>query len=75
MKESNPIEVSDYAISQGIDIEPAFAYWLPYVTRKRDRILNSINSRIAKASHKYGIEVPTSVEHARSIDARNNNRL
>ena len=75
LKESNPIKVSEYAVAQGIDAEPAFAYWVPYVIRKRDRIVKSVNSRIAKATHKYGIEVPTSIEHVRSIDLRNANRL
>ena len=58
LKEANPIEVSEYAIAQDIDDEPAFAYLVPYVTRKRDSIVKSVNSRIAKATHKYGIEVP-----------------
>ena len=75
LKESNPIEVAEYAISRGLEKEPAFAYWVPYVTRKRDRMISSINSRIPKSTHKYGIEVPMSVEHAKSIDTRNGNRL
>ena len=39
LKESNPIEVAEYAVSQGIDHEPAFIWWVPYTLRKRDRII------------------------------------
>ena len=27
LKESNPMEVADYAIAHGIDAKPAFAWW------------------------------------------------
>ena len=33
-----------------------------------------VHSRIKKATHKYGIEVPMSVEHAKKIDLANGNR-
>ena len=75
LKETNPIETAEFAKSRGIEGEPAFAYWVPYVLRKRDRIISAIQSRINRATHKYGIEVPTSVDHARAIDASNGNNL
>jgi hypothetical protein len=53
--------------------EPAFAWWVPYTLRKRDIILSKINARIRKTTHKYGIEIPTSVENAMGIDRSNNN--
>ena len=74
LKEANPIEVAEYAHSQGLEEQPAFAYWVPYVLRKRDRIISAVNSRIKRITHKYGIEVPTSIEHAKLIDKRNGNR-
>ena len=43
--------------------------------RKRNRIVSSVNSRILKSTHKYGIEVPTSVDHAKRIDTSNGNRF
>jgi len=73
MKESHPVEVAEFAKARGIDREPAFAWWVPYTLRKRDVILSAIKSRIRKTTHKYGIEVPTSVEHAHDIDRRNGN--
>ena len=73
LKEANPIEVAEFAVSKGIEEYPAFAYWVPYVLRKRDKIVASVNSRIRKTTHKYGIEVPTSISHAYEIDRKNNN--
>ena len=55
LKESNPIETAEFAIARGIQDEPAFAWWIPYVMRKRDRIISSVNSRVKKVTHKYGV--------------------
>jgi hypothetical protein len=38
-------------------------------------ILSKIKARICKTTHKYGIEVPMSIEHAYSLDRENNNSL
>lgn len=73
LKESNPIEVAEYAKSRNIDDEAAFIWWVPYTLRKRDRIIASINSRVRKTTHKYGIEVPTSQAEAYRIDRENGN--
>ena len=50
LKESNPIEVAEYVTARYIQEEPAFAWWVPYTLRKRDRIISSFNSRIRKYS-------------------------
>ena len=73
LKESHPVEVAEYAKARGISDEPAFAWWVPYTLRKRDIILSAVKSRIRKTTHKYGIEIPTSVEHAYQIDQKNGN--
>ena len=75
MKESHPIEVAEFAKARGVADEPAFAYWVPYTLRKRDVIISSIKTRIRKTTHKYGIEIPTSIEHAYLIDEKNTNRF
>ena len=31
LKESYPVQVAEYAVSSGINDEPAFAWWVPYV--------------------------------------------
>jgi len=68
LKESNPIQVAEYITARNIADEPAFAWWVPYVLRKRDVIISAFNSRVRQTSHKYGIEVPTSVKLAIKID-------
>ena len=75
MKESNPIEVVEYAVSQNIQDEPAFKWWVPWTLRKRDRIISAVNSRVTKTRHKYGVEVPRSIKEAIALDERNGNTL
>jgi len=41
LKNSNPIEVAEYAKSRGIDNQPAFVWWVPYTLRRRDSIVAS----------------------------------
>ena len=75
LKESNPVEIAEFAVSRGIDDEPAFDWWVPYTLRKRDRIVASVNTRIKKIMHKYGCEVPSSIKQAYAIDRKNGNNL
>ena len=65
--------MAEYFAARDIQEEPAFAWWVPYTLRKRDRIIFSVNSRFRKSSHKYRIEIPTSIKHAEEIDHRNKN--
>ena len=46
LKESNPVEVAEFARARGIATEPAFAWWVPYTLRKRDVILSSIKALV-----------------------------
>ena len=75
LKESNPIEVAEFAKSRGVEKEPAFAWWVPYTLRKCDVIISAVKSRVRKATHKYRVEVPRSVKHAYEINKRNGNNL
>ena len=73
LKESHPIQTAEFAKARGIDDEPAFAWWVPFTLRKRDAIISLVKSRINKATHKYGIEIPRSLEHAYELDKKNGN--
>ena len=75
MKESHPVEVAEYARALGIDKEPAFKWWVPHTLKKRQVILAALKKRIRKTTHKYGIEISTSVEHAFELDRKNGNNL
>ena len=58
LKESNPVEVADYAVAQGIENEPAFAWWVSFTLQCCNHIIAAINSRYHhKQTHKFGIEV------------------
>jgi len=71
MKESNPVEVAEFAEARGISSEPAFEYWVPYTLRRRDRIIASVTSRCKRITHKYGIEIPRTIEEAFALDEKN----
>ena len=73
LKESNPLEVADFVTAHGLNDQPAFAWWVPYTLRKRDRIIATVNKRIKRVSHKYGVELPTSIKHSTILDRANGN--
>ena len=75
LKESYPVQVAEYSKSAGIQHEPAFAWWTEHVLKKRDRIIAKVTKRFNKVTHKFGIEIPTSVEHAYAIDKKNGNTV
>ena len=74
LKESYPIEVAEYAVSRAIDDQPAFSWWVPFTLKKRDRVIMAVKSRVRKKTHKYGIEVPMTVEDAYRLDTINGNQ-
>ena len=75
VKHSYPVLVAEYAIANQIDEEPAFAWWIEKVIRKRNRILSKIKSNYWQQMHKFGIRIPKSVEQAIAIDKQNGNSL
>jgi hypothetical protein len=75
LKESNPVEVAEYAVANTIVLEPAFLWWVPFTLKKRDQIIAAVNSRIAKKTHTFGIRVPKDIAEANAIDKDNGNAL
>ena len=75
IKNSNPIETSEFAVAWNLASEPAFAWWVPYTLRKRDTVISAVKDRVKRVSHKYGVELPKSVKEALEIDARNGNNV
>jgi hypothetical protein len=51
VKEANPIELAEYAVTNNIDKEPAFGWWVPYVFKKRDRIIAKTKAQNIGALH------------------------
>ena len=61
VKESYPVQVAKLAISNHIAEEPAFAWWVPFMMKKRNRILAKVKSKYWLRSHKFGIRIPKSL--------------
>lgn len=68
VKNSNPVELAEYAAANGLLEEPAFAWWANYTLNKRNRIISKVKSRYWKTTHKFGIRLPHSVAEALQID-------
>ena len=73
LKESNPVEVAKFAKARRINTEPAFGWWVSYTLRKGDVILSAVKTRVRQMMHKYGIEMPMSVEDCYEINHKNGN--
>ena len=67
--------MAEYAVDKGIVNRPDFSWWVPYTIKKRNFIIAAIKSRLKLATHKYGVEIPTSIEHAIRLDTTNVNQL
>ena len=74
VKESNPIEVAEFAVARKLDKEPAFAWWVPQVLRKRSHFIQKLRSRVSKSNLKFGLIVPKTVEEALKLDRDNGNK-
>ena len=45
LKVMNPVEVAEYAVANKIDDQPAFAWWVHHVFKKRDQIIKKVKSQ------------------------------
>ena len=74
-KESYPVQLAKFAISNCIAEEPAFAWWVPFVMKKRNCILVEVKSKYWLRSHKIGIRIPKFVDEVKKVDNQNGNTL
>jgi hypothetical protein len=75
LKESNPVEVAEYAAAKSFLDAPGFVWWEPHVLKKRSRIIAAVTKRHHKRTHKFGIEVPKSVDDCVRLDKENDSTL
>ena len=68
LKNSNPIEIAEYAIANQIADEPALVWWVPHVLLKWNRIINKVMGRYWCNTHKFCVRVPNSVQDVFRID-------
>ena len=71
IKDSYPVQLAEFAIQNKLQDEPAFAWWVKYAIKKKNRIIAKIKSKYWEKTHKYGIRIPKSVKEALEIDAEN----
>lgn len=78
LKESNPVEVTGYAITGRNDHEPVSAcWWVQHSLHCCNRIIEAVSNQYNhKRTHKFGIETPrTSANCVRKNDNSNSNTL
>ena len=75
IKESYPVQVTEYAVSSHISEEPAFAGWSSSVMKKRNRIIAKTKSKYWLRMHKFGTEIPKTVLQVQQINAKSGNTL
>ena len=75
VKEAYPDQLAEYAVQNRFSLEPAFAWWDPYVLNKRNRILAKIKYKYWIRTHKYSFEIPNNVKRVKEIDKFNQNTL
>ena len=69
IKESNPVQVAEYAKSRDLIDEPAFAWWVPWTLKQTTRMLKAMTTRYHRTTSKFGIECPKTIKQALEIDA------
>ena len=75
VKESFPVQLEEYSVMKHFSDEPAFAWWIKKVLKKRDRIISKTASKYFQKTQKYGLRIPHIVKEAIEIDKENGDIL
>jgi hypothetical protein len=62
-------------VKQGIQYEPAFAWWVSHVLKKQKQILQKVKAKYWAHAHTYGVQLLKNIQEAIEIDRENGNRL
>ena len=57
MKNCYPIQTAEYSQQAKLSNEPAFAWWIPFTLKKRERIVAAVNSCYHKRTHNLVFDV------------------
>ena len=68
LKQSNPVELSEYSVASEISDELTLNWWVTETLRHRDRIISKVKSNYWYTSHKFVIRVPKTEKEAYEID-------
>ena len=58
-----------------LETKPAFAWWVPFTLKRRNRIIAATNKRYLKRTHRFGIEIPKTCDDCDRIGKENGNTL
>ena len=72
IKNSFPIHTAKYAMKHDLQDEPAFRWWVRQALKREKYMLKAVKTRYARRTHKFGIQLPQSVEEALAIDRATN---
>ena len=67
--------MAEFTKARGTIDESAFAWWVSFTVKKKDVIISKVKARLRKTTHKYGIEILTSVKYTIELDRKNENQL
>ena len=68
LKALNPVKIAEYAVSNNIADAPAFKWFVKDVLRKWEQIISEFKTKYWRITHKFGIQVPKTVDEAYKID-------
>ncbi len=61
--------MAEYAVSNKLDQEPAFAWWVPHTIKRRNTIIGALKTAShPKKEQKFGLEIPNGIKWALEID-------
>jgi hypothetical protein len=68
LKESYTVQVVEFAVANKIAEQPGFAWWVPYILRKREWIIQKVKTWYWKRTHKFAGELQKTVKQELAID-------
>ena len=75
VKNSNSVELAEYAMHNRLNLEPAFDWWVRDTLKRKKRLIKLSQRRHKKSGYKFGIPIPHDVTEALALDKQNNNTL
>ena len=68
VKDSNPVDVAEYAVENRIQDKPYFAWWVSKVPRRQNIIISKAKSKYCSTTNKSRIRFTKAAEEALNID-------
>ena len=62
LKQSNPVELSEYSVANEISDEPDFSWWVKETFCCQGTIISKVKSKYFRTSYKFGIRVPKTLK-------------